>query len=381
MNRSFTASFPVILALLLPASSAAEELELDAGEQVSDAGERAPDAGEHVPDGGRTWASCAEHLPQGATKPKLEEAFPNRGLSGYATYLEITITHGKGETVLPAGFRVQSGSDEAKALEHAGFVLPDLDGGAGATVATEPGQDSSTTKVSIPFVALPKKPGRTEMELPPIPIAIARASGELMTVCTAPHKVLIEDPIANEVDPKVKPNPPPRPQREEWVAARFAATYGPIGAGIALLSAWLIRRHMRRPKPQPVVPLKLPWIAALEELEAIRASTLLAEGRTDEYFDRVSDCVRKYLGARYGFDGLESTTDEMRAFLKRVRPAVKELDRIGRFLADCDLVKFARVVPTEGECLDVLDRGEAIVRLTTPPAAVRDARLQEGAPL
>jgi hypothetical protein len=105
-------------------------------------------------------------------------------------------------------------------------------------------------------------------------------------------------------------------------------------------------------------------------------SNLLAEGRTDEYFDRVSDCIRRYLGARYGFDGLETTTDEMRALLRRVRPPVPGLSEIGEFLSECDLVKFARVQPGEGDCIEALQHGERIVERTTPPAA----RAGEGAP-
>lgn len=204
------------------------------------------------------------------------------------------------------------------------------------------------------------------MTLPPIPIAVARASGEQVTVCTRPHTIVVEDPIASALDPKVKKNPPPRPQREEWVTAERVAAGALGGALLALVVAWLVRRWLRRPKPEPYVPPKLPWIAALEELDAIRGSSLLADGKTDEYFDRVSDCVRKYLGARYGFDGLESTTDEMRGLLKRVRPQVPELPKIADFLADCDLVKFARMVPTESDCLELLGRGEEIVRRTTP---------------
>jgi hypothetical protein len=123
------------------------------------------------------------------------------------------------------------------------------------------------------------------------------------------------------------------------------------------------------------VPAKLPWIAALEQLEAIRRSGLLEEGKTDEFFDRVSDCVRSYLGARYGFDGLETTSDEMRALLKRVRPPVPVLPQIGEFLGDCDLVKFARVQPMEEDCLEALRRGEMIVRRTTPPAMRPEAAL------
>ena len=39
----------------------------------------------------------------------------------------------------------------------------------------------------------------------------------------------------------------------------------------------------------------------------------------------MSDAVRKYLGGRYGFDGLETTTGEMTSILKRVEPPVVEL--------------------------------------------------------
>ena len=149
-----------------------------------------------------------------------------------------------------------------------------------------------------------------------------------------------------------------------------------IAAVTALLTALLVRRWKSRPRPAPVVPPKLPWIAALEELDQIRRSSLLADQRTAEYFDRVSDCVRKYLGARYGFDGLETTTDEMREILRRVYPPVPVLNEIGGFLADCDLVKFARVVPAEDDCLRALTEGETIVRRTIPPpvTAAEEAR-------
>ena len=323
-------------------------------------------------DADKAWASCVEHVPAGASRPKVVEAFPTRGVSGYATTLEVTVEHGKGESVLPEGFKTRSGGDAAKALAAAGFVLPDADGGAGPTVETKAGATSATTTLRIPFVPLPKEPGRNAMMLPPVPVAIARASGELVTLCTKPHPIVVEDPIANDPDPKVRPNPEPRPQREEWVLARQLAIGAAVGAVLAVLAAWLLRRWMKRPKPVPYVAPKLPWIAALEELDEIRRSALLPEKRFGEHFDRVSDCVRRYLGARYGFDGLETTTDEMRSLLRRVRPPVPELATIGAFLADCDLVKFARVEPMQQDCLDALARGETIVRRTTPaPEASR----------
>ena len=62
------------------------------------------------------------------------------------------------------------------------------------------------------------------------------------------------------------------------------------------------------PPPPPPRP---PWEVAFEELDAVRHAGLVDEGRYAEHFDRVCDAVRKYLGGRYGFDGLETTTDEM----------------------------------------------------------------------
>lgn len=336
--------------------------EVDAGE-----GDASP------PDAGPVWTSCIEKVPAGATRPSMRESFPQRGFSGYAVNLEVTITHGSGETVFPGGIKLGSDEAAAKALKEVGFVIPNADGGAAFSIVTKANDVSSTTTVTLPFVPLPKDPGRNTLDLPPMPITIARASGEVMTLCTARQRIVVEDPIANELDPKVKPNPPPRSQREPWDLARQLTIGLAIGVVLGVAGAFLFRWWRRRPRFVAAAPPRLPWLTALDELDAIRRSKLIAEGLTAEYFDRVSNCVRKYLGARYGFDGLESTTDEMRAVLKRVRPPVPGLKRIGSFLDDCDLVKFARATPDAKECLEALSRGEEIVRTTIPVIAVSDA--------
>ena len=50
-------------------------------------------------------------------------------------------------------------------------------------------------------------------------------------------------------------------------------------------------------------PPRPPWEVALEELEALRHAHLLEEQRYAEHFDRTSDALRRYLGARFGFVG------------------------------------------------------------------------------
>lgn len=140
---------------------------------------------------------------------------------------------------------------------------------------------------------------------------------------------------------------------------------------IAAITAWWVRKQLRKPVPGAEEIKRLPWEEALAELEEIRRSPLLVEGPYSELYDRASDVVRKYLGARYGFsglgfDGLDTTTDEMLTLLKRVRPHVPSLDVVRAFLEECDLVKFARVEPSRFACGDALQKAEEIIRATTP---------------
>jgi hypothetical protein len=315
-----------------------------------------------------SWASCVEHVPPGAARPVLKDQFPARAISGYAAPLEVTVEHGKGETVLPQGFQVQSSGDAARALSEAGFLLPDPDGGAGPTLATTPNGNGAVTKIAIPLLVLPKTPGRNRMLLPPVPIAVARASGELLTLCTQPHGVVVEDPTASTPDAKPRPNPPPRTQLEEWTVAKQLAIGAAIGAAVATILALLIARWMRRPRPAPPPPPpRPPWDVAFEELFAVRyagpRSEKSASPSTTIAFRRGTQVP----GGRYGFDGLETTTREMTSVLKRIEPPVVELSTILGFLDECDLVKFARFTPSDEDCTRILDQAEHIVRVTIPP--------------
>jgi hypothetical protein len=311
--------------------------------------------------------TCKETFPAGSTRPKMTERFPDRGKSGYALVLDVTVEHGKGESILPGGIVSESSSEASHALEASGFYLPDVKGPSAPKLETKVAGDRATSHLTIPLVALPNKPGRATLTLPPLPVAMARASGEVRTLCTIPHRVLLEDPIANTPAARPKGNPKPLRQLEEWVAAKYA-TFGALAALLlAALVAWLVSlwRRMPRPVPPPPPP-RPPWDVALEELFDVRVAQLVEQGRFAEHFDRVSDAVRRYLGARYGFDGLETTTREAMSALRRVSPRIVVLSEVDAFLQNADLVKFAKLTPTEGECHAALGGAEAIVRRTMP---------------
>jgi hypothetical protein len=307
----------------------------------------------------------------------MTEAFPERGTSGYASTLTVVVAHGRGETVLPRGLGLQRESEAARTLKEAGFELPDQHAGAAARLSSVDNGPSGRrqTSLELPLVVLPSTPGRHRLTLPPLPIAIARASGDIVTLCTKPHSLLVDDPIASTPEARPKPNPLPQPQREEWVSLKRALGWGALGVLLGSLLAWATYRWAKRPRPAPPPPPpRVPWEVALERLDEARHAGLLETSRFGEFFDRVNDAVREYLGARYGFDGLESTTDETLVALRRLPAFAMPLPEIAGFLQECDLVKFADVKPTLEECQQALMEAERVVRMTTPmtraPAAL-----------
>jgi hypothetical protein len=340
----------------------------------------------HASDAGTDSAyGCVESVPKGAKAPVLIDTFPAKGTSGWAATLSVTVKHGKGERVLPSGLDLSSAVEAKKVLKEAGFSVPEQDAGAGALVWTEPDdpqKSEAVTHLELPLVLLPKDPGRNGMMLPPLPVAVARANGEIATVCTHPHGIVVEDPIANTPNAMPKGNPGGLPQREEWTALKKALLWGTLGVLVGAALAIAIWKKLTAPKPAPPPPPpRPPWEVALEELDAVRHAGLLELNRFSEHFDRTSDALRRYLGARFGFDGLESTTDEILAALKKraggfIRfdaqgvsgvplPGVS-FDRVARFLRECDLVKFANLTPTPEQCAASIMTGEQIVRGTMP---------------
>lgn len=316
-------------------------------------------------------STCTPTLPEGAVAPVVRDTFPTTGMSGYAATLRVDVEHGRGESVLPQGLAVSANASAWADLKSAGFALPEQDAGAparlGATTPDPSRPERAHTVFELPLLLLPSKPGRARLELPALPVAVARASGELMTVCTVTHSIVVEDPIANVAEAAPVPNPPPVPQREDWMAARIAAIALAAAIVLAIAAAFIAARLARRPKKvAPKAPPRPPWEIALARLTEIRGSGMLERGELREYVDAVSDTLRTYLGSRYGFDGIESTTVEIRRALLPLSLGTVSVAAIVELLEAADLVKFARVVPAPGDCAQLMASADQIVRSTMP---------------
>ena len=216
------------------------------------------------------------------------------------------------------------------------------------------------------------------LTVPALALRVVGPNGELEEISTEARTVQVKSLLANEPNAKPKPATGPVSVIEDdytlaWVLGGLLAA-----ASIAALTWFVARWHARRPKaPPPPPPPRPAWEVALDKLEQLkrRQEQLLSAERGEEFVDGVSDALREYLGHRYGFEGLESTTEEILRTLERMRPHKLSLSGVSLLLEQCDLVKFARATPDEEQCDDLWNGAVGLVRSTTP--AVTEQRSAE----
>lgn len=212
-----------------------------------------------------------------------------------------------------------------------------------------------------------------DLTIPAITIRVATSDGELGNVTTTPRSIHIASVLGNT--PNAQPKPPTQPvvvMQDDYTLAWIGGIL--LALIFTVIVTILVMRLLRKRKKAivPIVPKRPPWDVAMEKLNALRVNQgrLYAEGRMMEFVDGVSDAVREYLGNRYGFVGLESTTDEVVAYLKKVDRLGVAKEQVGGLLSDCDLVKFAKAIPDETQCAHLLDGAFHIVRSTIPATPI-----------
>jgi hypothetical protein len=139
----------------------------------------------------------------------------------------------------------------------------------------------------------------------------------------------------------------------------------PVLAVLAIISilfiVWMMWRISRpQVSVEPLVP------AHIRAKEALQKALELI-GQPKAFCILVSDTVRIYLEERFAFHAPERTTEEfLRELSETNLLTADQKESLGRFLENCDLVKFAKYEPGENELRELHSSAVRLVEETEP---------------
>ncbi len=150
---------------------------------------------------------------------------------------------------------------------------------------------------------------------------------------------------------------------------------GALAALLLLTALFFLARFLWRKRrsgadeeapPAPGPPPRPAHEVALEELAKLEGMNLIKKGRIKLFHIKLSEIVREFIGARYGFGAPEMTTAEIEAALDALQTERYLTDYILGFLGRCDLVKFAKHRPPEMDLSGMLPMAYKIVETARP---------------
>lgn len=217
-----------------------------------------------------------------------------------------------------------------------------------------------------------------EYEIPAFTIKYIGPDGKEKEASSAPVKIKVVSVLPSSSEASVenldiRPLKPPIEIPPDYNRLYRFIAFLSSGIILAGLGFYLWHRYLRRKKASgeeaPEI-LRPPEEIAKEELLALKNSSLLNEGKIKEYYSRVADIIRIYLGRRFNLPAIDMTSFELLYALQnhKNRRLINEqfLEKLEQFLEECDLVKFAKYVPPEDRWEKIIDIAFELIEMTTP---------------
>lgn len=273
------------------------------------------------------------------------DARPRTATVGDPIRIELTVS-------LPRGFQaklpeLKDQVGDFTVLEPQASPGPPTTPRRGTAGEDESAADSPGTRRASYVVAL-FRPG--SFEFPSLSISIRDASGKEYSAASPAIKIEIRSVLTGN-DDKLKDL---KRQAEIEDPARWLYRLGIVLLVLTLaLLGWLLWRKRQKPAlPRTAVPGLDPYALAEADLRDLMGRGLLERGFVKQFYVGISEIVKRVLEAGYQISTSEKTTTEIMEGLLQVSPHVPtgaELSRIETFLSGCDLVKFAKYLPSAPE--------------------------------
>lgn len=158
----------------------------------------------------------------------------------------------------------------------------------------------------------------------------------------------VESAIPDSVEPELRP-PMGRLEKPNRSTVHWLWWVGG-GALLAGVAAWLIRRSGRKTSSLTA------WEVAQSELDDLLAGPRPEAEQVGPFFVELSDIIRRYLEDRFSLRSPELTTERFLEVVARSPDLSRRHQSLLRdFLRQCDLVKFAGLIPSVSAVDEAID--------------------------
>lgn len=206
----------------------------------------------------------------------------------------------------------------------------------------------------IAYQIVPFEPG--ESEIPPVSITC----GSQM-VKSKPMRFEVRSVLPNDAK-KIKDIKSPVDMPKNWLV------YSIFGVVILIIfgsSLYFIKRYSSsRESSISQKPERLPHEIAYRKLAQVKKMNLVDKGLMKEYFSRISQIIRAYIGSKFKINALESTSYELmqNPKIQRLPKSVREM--LKELLNSSDMVKFAKYMPDKAEAHEFLKQARKFIYKT-----------------
>ena len=187
-----------------------------------------------------------------------------------------------------------------------------------------------------------------ECTFPPIPVKITTAEGKEIDISSPSADMEIQS-VLTEKNPALRDlkKQAEIPEPTHWLLWGILALSGCVLCAIL----WRVWRRRYR-KPVALTPVQRQDLLELAEIDLrnLQAQGFPENGKEKQFYVILSDIIKRILSASYGIHTAEQTTSEiMEALNRNTVPESEEAKKIESFLLRCDIVKFAKYVPSGAE--------------------------------
>lgn len=202
-----------------------------------------------------------------------------------------------------------------------------------------------------------------EYEIPPVTIRFTtKGDTTWQELTTEKIKIEVESLKPSEAG-DIRDIKPPLELKRDIKAIIRLIIIGVIIIAIGILTFLFIKRKKEGKGllPKRVKPPRPPHKIALEELDKLVSSNLT---NVKQFYIQLSEIIRKYIESRFYIVALEMTTFQLIQNMNQTEIDSEIIELTAEFLESCDLVKFAKYIPTDQENQQTIQQAYDIVNKT-----------------